>query len=114
MERLLVRSCSAVVLSFAVAGCSSQTGASALPSQATPLSQPSGGYETIRSFKGGTGGIGPVGTLALVRGTLYGVTDEGGAPLSGNLCCGTVFTARKSGRGRLLYRFYGNGGIEPS
>jgi uncharacterized repeat protein (TIGR03803 family) len=68
----------------------------------------------IRSFKGGTAGIGPVGTLALLKGTLYGVTDEGGAPLSGNLCCGTVFTARKSGRGTLLYRFYGTGGLNPS
>ncbi len=94
--------------------CSSQTGSSALPIQATRLSQPSAGYETIRSFKGGTFGIGPVGRLALVHGSLYGVTDSGGAPLSGNLCCGTVFRAQKSGRGKLLYRFYGSGGVEPS
>ena len=114
MRRLLVRSCSAVFLSVAVTACSSQTGSSALPIQATRLSQPSAGYETIRSFKGGTFGIGPVGRLALVHGSLYGVTDSGGAPLSGNLCCGTVFRAQKSGRGKLLYRFYGSGGVEPS
>ncbi len=104
--RLIFTLCSVICLGVVMAGCSSQTGSGTLPSRATFLSQPSGGYEAIRSFRGGDYGSVPTGSLVMMNGTLYGTTGQGGG-IGAGLGWGTVFTANKTGRGRVLYRFGG-------
>ena len=66
--------------------------------------------KVLHSFSGSPDGSEPVAGLANVNGTLYGTTVGGGL----NKCdyygihgCGTVFSMRTSGQGRILYRFTG-------
>jgi uncharacterized repeat protein (TIGR03803 family) len=69
----------------------------------------SAGNETVlHSFKGGSDGIGPSGSLIDVNGTLYGTTVGGGSGIGcGNFGCGTVFAISPRGAEHVLYSFQG-------
>lgn len=67
----------------------------------------------IYSFAGGADGLGPI-SLLDVRGTLYGVTVQGGTGTRcGNEGCGTVFSVTTSGTKTLLHSFTGTDGENP-
>jgi uncharacterized repeat protein (TIGR03803 family) len=72
---------------------------------------PSGKESLLYSFKGGSDGALPSGSLVEKNGTLYGVTAFGGVL---RYCkgyesegCGTVFALTTSGNERVVYRFHG-------
>ncbi len=63
-----------------------------------------GSERIVYSFKGPGDGCRPDGSLALIKGVLYGVTAYGG----GIDCdCGTVFKVSETGAERVIYRFKG-------
>lgn len=69
-----------------------------------------GNERVIYSFKGGTDGEAPLGTLVSKNGVLYGVTAKGGtnATCSDGLPgCGVVFSLDSSGHEKVIYRFQG-------
>lgn len=67
---------------------------------------PSGTLHTLYRFQGGSDGAVPVGTLTVVNGVLYGVTDGGGSYGSGcSAGCGTVFSITAAGKENVIYRF---------
>jgi uncharacterized repeat protein (TIGR03803 family) len=69
-----------------------------------------GKVRTLYSFRGGTDGATPQGTLVVLNGTLYGTTEFGGK--YGN---GTVFQITAGGKERVLYAFKGgNDGATPA
>jgi uncharacterized repeat protein (TIGR03803 family) len=67
------------------------------------------GRETVLyQFKGNGDGASPQGSLAYVKGTLYGTTFSGGSgPCGGGYQagCGTLFTLDASGHERVVHRF---------
>lgn len=67
----------------------------------------SGKEHVIHNFGGGTNdGAFPLGNLINIKGTLYGVTVNGGnAACSAG--CGTVFSVTASGKEQMVYRFGG-------
>jgi uncharacterized repeat protein (TIGR03803 family) len=77
----------------------------------------SGKESVLYRFKGSPDGSGPVDSLIVMNGALYGTTSEGGAGSgcntpSGN--CGTVFKVTASGKETVLYTFKGGtDGSEP-
>jgi uncharacterized repeat protein (TIGR03803 family) len=76
------------------------------------LSPSSFGYveSVLYRFGGGASGGGPIGSLLLADGALYGVTAEGGLACFGKLECGTVFELTANNGvyvERVLYRFEG-------
>jgi uncharacterized repeat protein (TIGR03803 family) len=72
---------------------------------------PSGKEKVLYSFRGGTDGVGPIGGVIDVNGTLYGTTlgQYGGSN-------GTVFSVTPGGKEKVLYSFgaHGNDGTDPS
>ena len=52
-----------------------------------------GAESTLYAFTGGTDGMRPQ-ALTAVKGTLYGVTAEGGDPAKAQYCCGTIFALK--------------------
>lgn len=105
-----------LVVATSLIGCSGATypGASALPGVTGVQSVPSRGYaeRLLYSFRAGTDGGTPAGTLvADASGALYGTTAFGG----GGSCfggCGTVFKLSPSGSGyaeTIIYGFRGSG-----
>ena len=74
---------------------------------------PATGTETvIYSFLGGTDGRAPQGSLLVMNGLLFGVTESGGgAGCAGNIGCGTVFSVDPAtGAEKVLYSFCSQGG----
>lgn len=72
--------------------------------------RPSGGYELLYSFVGGSDGAFPYAGLVEVDNTLYGTTINGGGSKCGdNQGCGTVFKMSiSSGKEAVLYSFKGD------
>ncbi len=68
---------------------------------------PSGSEHVVYSFKGGSDGASPFGSLIAVNGKLYGTTYFGGGSTRCAGGCGTVFEMDTSGRERILHRFRG-------
>ena len=72
---------------------------------------PATGQETmLYSFIGGSDGEGPVGSLIMINGNLYGTALHGGSPgpgcdSNGYVGCGTVFELTTTGQEKVLYRF---------
>jgi uncharacterized repeat protein (TIGR03803 family) len=67
----------------------------------------------IYAFKGGADGSNPSGSLLNVRGTLYGITHNGGTGCN-NICCGTVFKITPDGGESVLHSFgIGSDGCSP-
>jgi uncharacterized repeat protein (TIGR03803 family) len=60
-------------------------------------------FKSLYSFKGGSDGGWPLGTLLEVNGALYGTTDIGGHCSD----CGTIFKVTPSGTETVLHRFTG-------
>jgi uncharacterized repeat protein (TIGR03803 family) len=84
------------------------------PPGAMPQSRANTGYTILYSFgKRYSGGLEPKAGLIDVKGLLYGTTFAGGstACVGG---CGVVFTITPSGKEKVLYRFGGNDGANPS
>jgi uncharacterized repeat protein (TIGR03803 family) len=63
-------------------------------------------YVTVYSFKGGTDGSSPGGTMAILNGRFYGETLYGGG-CNAQRTCGTIFTLEPSGIERVVYAFKG-------
>ena len=78
-----------------------------------------GKERSVYSFRGGSDGADPGGSLILENGNLYGTTFAGGGSSCGHAKgCGTIFELSTSGKERVLYRFkggadgeYPNGGL---
>ena len=77
---------------------------------------PSGRERIVHSFSGAPDGAYAVGNLLYVNGTLYGTTEAGGT--GGRICgfsgCGTMFSISPSGKEKVLHRFIGRDGADPS
>lgn len=77
----------------------------------TVFSLTTGGAENVLYAFGTSGsrdGRYPSSGLLSNSGTLYGVTEEGGACTGMNSGCGTVFSITTGGDENVIYRFYGN------
>lgn len=71
-------------------------------------STPSGNEKVLYSFRGGTDGAFPSGTLAYFNGVLYGTNQGRGNSGCRGYGCGTVFAIRPDGNGyHVLHRFAG-------
>ncbi len=84
------------------ASCSSGNGCGAVFTITT-----SGSEHVVYSFKGGSDGATPSGSLIALNGKLYGTTGSGGGSTRCAGGCGTVFELDTSGRERILHRFRG-------
>ena len=74
----------------------------------------SGKMSTIYTFKGGSDGQSPAGSVIYVNGALYGTTQAGGTgkcqPYNGTAAigCGTIYRVTLSGSERVLHSFTGS------
>ncbi len=70
----------------------------------------SGSLKVLYNFKGGAfgDGAGPIGSLTVVKGVLYGTTAYGGAYGNGTGTSGTVFRITTSGSEKILHSFRGS------
>ena len=81
---------------------------SALVTVAFSVSAGAATYKTLCSFRGGTDGNEPTGSLLHVGGKLYGTTVYGGSACAATpRHCGTVFSITPSGNEQVIYRFQG-------
>ena len=72
-------------------------------------------YRVLHSFSGVPDGDNPFGPVIRDRdGNLYGVTSIGGDSSCAPFGCGTVFEVDKTGAEKVLFRFSGNDGSDPS
>jgi uncharacterized repeat protein (TIGR03803 family) len=76
----------------------------------------SGAHTVLYRFKGSPNGDGanPGGGLIDVNGTLYGTTVNGGNASACSSGCGTVYSITTSGTEKVLHRFAGGDGAEPT
>jgi uncharacterized repeat protein (TIGR03803 family) len=105
-----MRSLAVLLCVLVVSGCARGTGSPLLPVGQPFAASTNGsfGYKVIFNFDQSTG-AGPYGTLANVKGKLYGTTLGGGAHSDG-----TVFTLTAAGAERVLYSFKGGSdGMSP-
>lgn len=76
---------------------------------------PSGTERVMHRFGGAPDGAYPRGPVVDVRGTLYGTTTYGGVECGRpHYGCGTVYSVSSSGNERVLYRFSGLDGENPT
>lgn len=62
------------------------------------------GYVRLYDFQGDTDGAHPLGQLAVIGGTIFGMTGEGGAITPGGIGVGTVFKVNTDGSGYTVLR----------
>jgi uncharacterized repeat protein (TIGR03803 family) len=78
------------------------TGMLASPNLAYPA-----GFKVVHAFQGGSDGSQPAVSFRDPKGTLYGVTGDGGGTGCNGSGCGTVFTLAADGTESVLYSFAG-------
>jgi uncharacterized repeat protein (TIGR03803 family) len=93
-----------VLLLFAAAGCSQQSGLSPAVNAATAAQRAGAdaGTPVLYSFAGKPDGAIPEAELTVLDGVLYGTTTRGGTSERNN---GTVFEIRSDGKERVLHSF---------
>jgi len=102
--RHLVAALASVALAATIGGCAGRSVVAPPTSGVRSGSSPSGTFQVVYSFQGGSDGVEPAAPLVSLSGTLYGTTRGGGA--NGD---GTVYSVTPAGAENVIHSFGASG-----